>query len=94
MGKQERAEAKIQKVLRQLTTEQVDALASDQGEFKSIAEAIMAWYQLLIASEIVGKDEKAFDVLSGSMLVLATLVKCTYALGRLRGRKDEMSRGR
>lgn len=92
MGTQEKAEGKIQKVLNRLTTEQVDNLAPDSGEFKTIAEAIMAWYQLLIASGIIQKSEKATDVLASSMLILATLVKYTYALGRRRGRKDRQKR--
>lgn len=92
MGTQEKAEAKIQKVLTRLKTEQVDDLAPDSGEFKTIAEAIMAWYQLLIASGIVQKGERGIEVLSASMLVLATLVKYAYALGRRRGRKDRSRR--
>lgn len=94
MGTQEKAEARIQQVLNRLTTEQVDNLAPDSGEFKTIAEAIMAWYQLLIASGIVQKGDRGIEVLSASMLVLATLVKYTYALGRQRGRKDRRVRKR
>ena len=88
MTAQEKAEGKIQQVLRKLTTEQVDDLAPDGGEFKAIAEAIMAWYQLLLASGIVGKDKKTIEVLASSMLVLGTLVKYAYALGRARGQRD------
>ena len=92
MTAQEKAEGKIQQVLRKLTTEQVDDLAPDGGEFKAIAEAIMAWYQMLIASGIVRKDEKGIEVLASSMLVLGTLVKYTYALGRRRGQRDRARR--
>ena len=92
MTTQTKAETAIQQVLNRLTTEQVDDLAPDNGEFKAVAEAIMAWYQLLIASGIVGKDGKAIEVLASSMLVLGTLVKYAYALGRARGRKDKQVR--
>ena len=87
-----KAESKIQKVLNRLTTDEVDGLAPDSGEFKVIAESIMAWYQMLIASGIVQRDEKGVEVLASSMIVLATVVKYIYALGRQRGRKDRRVR--
>ena len=88
MGAKEKAEAKIQKVLNRLSTEEVDELAPDTGEFKAIAEAVMAWYQLLFVSGIVNRqNEKAMEVLASSLLVLGTLVKYTYALGVRRGRR-------
>jgi len=93
VGAQEKAEGKIQKVLRKLDASEVDALASDGKdrdctEFKHVAEAVMAWYQLLLASGMVRKDEKAIDTLASSMLVLGTLVKYAYALGVRRGRRQ------
>ena len=90
MGAQEKAEARIQKVLRRLSTDEVDRIApGDDGEFKAIADAVMAWYQLLMASGIVDhKDKRAIDVLASSMLVLGTLVKYTYALGLRRGERQ------
>ena len=92
MGAQEKAEATIQKVLKKLTTEEVDRLAPDSGEFKQIAEAIMAWYQLLLASGIIQKSAKATDVLASSLLVLGTLVKYAYALGVRRGQRNAVSK--
>ena len=92
MPTQETAEATIQRVLKKLTTDQVDDLAPDTGEFKAVAEAIMAWYQLLIASGIVQKTPKSTDIMASSLLVLGTLVKYAYALGRSRGRKDKQVR--
>jgi len=88
VGAQEKAEATIQKVLKKLTTEEVDRLAPDSGEFKQIAEAIMAWYQLLLASGIIRKSAKATEVLASSLLVLGTLVKYAYALGVRRGQRQ------
>ena len=93
MGAQDKAEEKIQRVLRKLSGERVDELASDgkghdSTEFKHVAEAVMAWYQLLLASGIVKKDEKTIDVLASSLLVLGTLVKYAYALGVRRGRRQ------
>jgi len=88
MGAKEKAEAKIQRVLNRLTAAEVDELAPDRGEFKAVAEAVMAWYQLLFASGIVNRqNEKAMEVLASSLLVLGTLVKTTYALGVRRGRR-------
>ena len=88
MKAQEKAEATIQRVLKKLTTEQVDELAPDSGEFKQVAEAIMAWYQLLLASGIIQKSAKATEVLASSLLVLGTLVKYAYALGVRRGQRQ------
>jgi len=86
VGAREKAEHKIQVVLKKLTADQVDELAPDKGEFKQLAEAVMAWYQLLLASGIVNrKDPKAVDALASSLLVLGTLVKYAYALGVRRG---------
>jgi hypothetical protein len=89
MGAQEKAEAKIQKVLRKMSADEVDrAVPDDDVEFKAIAEAVMAWYQLLMASGIVDrKDERVIDVLASSMLILGTLVKYAYALGLRRGER-------
>lgn len=96
MGAQEKAEAKIDRVLRKMRADQVDALVPDDDvEFKAIAEAVMAWYQLLMASGIVDrKDERVVDVLVSSMLVLGTLVKYTYALGLRRGTRRAARRAR
>ena len=93
MGAQDKAEEKIQRVLRKLSGERVDELASDgkghdSTEFKHVAEAVMAWYQLLLASGIVRKDEEAIETLSSSLLVLGTLVMYAYALGVRRGRRQ------
>lgn len=90
MGTQEKAEAKIQRVLRKMSTDEVDrAVPDDDVEFKAIAQAVMAWYQLLMASGIVDrKDKRAIDVLASSMLILGTLVKYTYALGLRRGKRQ------
>jgi len=88
MGAKEKAEAKIQAVLSRMPAEMVDELAPDKGEFRAIAEAVMAWYQLLFASGIVSRqDEKAMEILASSMLILGTLVKYAYALGVRRGRR-------
>lgn len=89
MGAQEKAEAKIQRVLRKMNADEVDRVVPDDDvEFKAIAEAVMAWYQLLMASGIVDhKDGRVVDVLAGSMLILGTLVKYTYALGLRRGER-------
>jgi len=88
MGAKEKAEATIQRVLKRMPAEVVDELAPDRGEFKAIAEAVMAWYQLLFASGIFDRrDERVMEVLASSMLMLGTLVKYTYALGVRRGRR-------
>ena len=94
MTTQTSAEATIQRVLNKLTAERVNNLAPDNGEFKAMADAIMAWYQLLIASGIVQKTPRAADVMASGLLVLGTLVKYAYALGRTRGRKDKQARRR
>lgn len=84
---QKEAEGKIEAVLAKMTAAQVDELAPDEGEFKAIAEATMAWYQLLLASGIVSRrKKKTVRVLGGSLVVLGTLVKYAYALGVRRGR--------
>ena len=83
------AEQTIEAVLAKMDSSEVDRLAPDAGEFKQVAEAIMAWYQLLMASGIVKRTSKARLVLASSMIALGTLVKYTYALGRRRGRRDK-----
>jgi hypothetical protein len=88
MDAKEKAEDKIEPVLAKLTTEEVDRLAPDGGEFKQVAEAIMAWYTLLFASRIFKRSAKVQSVLSSSLVVLGTLVKYAYALGRRRGQRD------
>lgn len=99
------AEDKIRLVTERLTGEQVDALieqvdalveerGKDAPEFRIIAEAVMAWYQLLMASGVVKRGNRAIDTLAGSMLVLGTLVKYTYALGVRRGRRLERREGK
>lgn len=96
--KQRAAERVIEKVIKRLTGAEVDALVADGGrdsaEFKGIAEAVMAWYQLLMASGVVKRDERAVGVLASSMLVLGTLVKYAYALGVRRGRRQVGKRGK
>jgi hypothetical protein len=99
MGAQEKAEAKIEKVFGKLKAEEVDALASDgrgedRAEFKHVAEAVMAWYQLLFASGVIkDRSEKTLETMGSSMLVLATLVKYSYALGVRRGQRTPVQRG-
>jgi hypothetical protein len=88
MDAQKRAEGKIEAVLKKMSAAEVDELAPDRGEFKAIAEAVMAWYQLLLASGIVDrKDKRVIDVLAASLVVLGTLVKYAYALGVRRGQR-------
>jgi len=82
------AEKKIERVLGKMATEEVDQFAPDSGEFKQIAQAVMAWYQLLMASGIVRRTAKTQEILASSMVVLGTVVKYTYALGRRRGQRD------
>lgn len=88
MTAQKKAEETIQKVLDRMTTAEVDQLAPDSGEFKVIASAIMAWYQLLYASGVIKRSAAANQVMSASLVVLGTLVKYSYALGRRRGQRD------
>lgn len=94
MSAQEKAEAKIQKVLAKMASEKVDQLAPTEGEFKQVAEAVMAWYQLLMASGIIQDTPKSKEVLAASLLVLGTLVKYAYALGVRRGRRMGSQRTR
>jgi len=82
-------EQRIERVLTKMTTEEVDHLAPDDGEFRQIAQAVMAWYQLLFASNILRRTTKTQEVLASSLVVLGTLVKYAYALGRRRGHWDE-----
>ena len=90
----EKAERVIERVLAKMETEEVDRLAPDSGEFNQIAKAVMAWYTMLMASGIVRRTSKAREVLASSLVVLGTLVKYTYALGRRRGRRDRDKEGR
>jgi len=83
------AERVIETILAKMETDEVDRLAPDSGEFGQIAQAVMAWYQLLMASGIVKRSAGARRVLASSVLVLGTLVKYAYALGRQRGRRDK-----
>jgi len=83
-----KAEETIQRVLGKMPSEEVDQLAPDHGEFKQIAQAVMAWYQMLMASGIIRRTAKTQEVLASSMVVLGTLVKYAYALGRRRGQRD------
>jgi len=94
MGKQEKAEAKIQRVIGRLPAADVDALVPESDvEYRAIAEAVMAWYQLLLASGILDvKDKRVIEVLSSSLLVLGTIVKYAYALGLRRGRRQAVGR--
>ena len=94
-------EATIQRVLSKLTADEVDAFASDGGkkdtrEFKQVADAAMAWYNLLFASNIFRSDEKdrVQEVLASSLMVLGTIVKYAYALGVRRGMHNVQSRKR
>jgi len=88
MTENETAERAIELILVKMDASEVDQLAPDQGEFGQIAKAVMAWYQLLMESRIVRRMTKAQEVLASSLVVLGTLVKYTYALGRRRGRRD------
>ena len=87
-------EATIQRLLKRMSAADVDALvADDNAEFKTVADAVMAWYQMLVKSGILkteGDDGKrAFEVLASSLLVLGTIVKTAYALGLRAGQKNE-----
>ena len=89
---QKQAEAKVLAVLKKLPGAEVDALVAgpdgqDVPEFRQIAGAVMAWYQLLFASGIFDRrNERVMEVLAASMVTLGTLVKYAYALGVRRGR--------
>jgi len=86
--KQNPAERKIQVVLDTMSAQEVDTRIPDgDQEFRKIGEAIMAWYQLLLASGIIRGTLKAKSVLGDSLLVLGTLVKYAYALGLRRGER-------
>jgi len=90
--KQNPAERKIQIVLDTMSAQEVDTWIPDNDqEFRKISEAIMAWYQLLLASGIIRGTLKAKSVLASSMLVLGTLIKYTYALGLRRGEWRQMT---
>jgi len=88
---QGQAEATVQKVLDLMTTDEVDEIVPDgDPTFQLISDAIMAWYVLLWASGVfrtrTNKQRQAVErTLAGSLLILGTLVKYTYALGM---RKD------
>lgn len=95
------AEATIRRVLSKLAAAEVDALVAnpngegDAPEFKQIAGAVMAWYQLLFASGIFDRrNQRVMETLSSSLVMLGTLVKYTYALGLRRGRRHKTSGGR
>jgi hypothetical protein len=88
-GKRQRAEleGKIEAVLKRLSAAEVNELVPDGGEFTVIADAVKGWYALLLDSRVVDLTSKrVVDVLCGSMLVLGTLVKHTYASGVRAGR--------
>ena len=80
--------ARIQRVQGTMSAEEVDALVPEGGEFKTIADAIMAWWVLLHASGIIRKSKLAKEVVAGAMLTLGVLVKYTYALGIRRGERN------
>ena len=86
---EEKAQETIQKLLDRLTKEEVTSVVQEGvgTEYGTISKAFMAWYRLLIASNIFKNKEKAAEVLAGSMLVLGTMVKTVYALGIYRGQK-------
>lgn len=88
---QKEAYRKIQLVLDKLTTEEVDNLVPDEGEFKLIADAVMSWYVLLFASKIIRdrKEPNVMETLAASLLILGTIIKYTYALGIRRGEKKQ-----
>ncbi len=87
------AERQIQKLFDSISTAEIEALAPDDDhEFTLVAEAVMAWYQLLLKSGIIelhGKNKQAtLSTLGASLLILGTLVKTAYALGVRRGRQE------
>ena len=88
-----KAEETIQAIFSKMESAEVDRLAPDEGEFRQIAQAIMAWYQMLLSANILRSRTKAVqEVLASSLFVLGSLVKYTYALGRRRGRRDNAKR--
>lgn len=91
-------EARIQRVLDSMGADEVDRLASGDGlgetdtvEFKVIADAVMAWWTLLVGSGIVKRTGEAERILASSGLVLATVVKYGYAMGRKSGQLAAVS---
>lgn len=84
------AESKINRVFKRMPVEEVNELAPDKGEFPVIAEAVMAWYQMLFASKIFRSDQRkaVMESLAGSLVVLGSLVKYAYALGRRTGKRE------
>lgn len=85
---QDKCNALIKCVQDTMSAEEVDALVPEGGEFKKIADAIMAWWVLLYASGIIRKFGDAQKVVAGAMLMLGVLVKYTYALGIRRGERN------
>ena len=85
--KQNDAEAKINRVLGMLDANEVDRIVGENNkEWRTIAEAAMAWQVLLTKGLNARRDKALMRLLTSSLLVLGTLIKYTYALGIRRGR--------
>lgn len=76
---------------------EVDRLVSGDGsgerdadEFKVLADAVMAWWTLLVGSGIVKRTGEAERILASSGLVLATVVKYGYAMGVRAGKLSDV----
>ncbi len=82
------ANAVIQTLLAEMSVDQADMLASGSPGYKKVAEAVMAWYRLLMSTGIIKKTPKTKEILAASMLVMGTIVKYSFALGWKLGLKS------
>jgi len=76
------AEALIQRVLDQLTPEQVDDLVDYEGTYKDVAEGAMAWGALFLSGlGRIGRRKPVREMVASAVLILAVFVRQSYALG-------------
>jgi len=80
------AEALIQRVLDQLTPEQVDELVDYEGTYQLVAEGAMAWGALFLSGlGRIGRRKPVREMVASAVLILAVFVRTSYALGVIEG---------